>query len=502
MTLFESRISQVGSESLPGGDDFRAMPKFQTFYDTYGFPLDLTELMARERGLRVDVAGFETLMEEQRNRAREDHNKKKSVISVTSEGIKVEPTKFLGYDNLEAEAVVEAVVPGEAQSFDVILDKTPFYGEMGGQVGDTGLLGQLTVLDTQMQGELHVHRTKLTSGRAPEVGEGVRVVVDAARRANIQRHHTVTHLFDWALREVVNKDAQQRGSLVAPDRMRFDFNNPERLMDQQLADIERLVNERIKENAGVSWFELPYAEVRGNKNIIQVFGEKYGDLVRIVQIGGQSGKLNGFNMELCGGTHTRTTGDIGLFKIVKESSISAGVRRLEAVAGQFAQAFLDQQRDAGQAENWRKAKAREQEKELAKQRQAAMQSQAPAMAEQLIGKLEGKLLVANLGDATGDLLRSVVDVLKTKLTSAVVVLGGVSEGKVSLICYVTPDLVKAGKQAGKIVGELAKICGGGGGGKPDLADAPVASNLRSWRKRSGRCRGLWDCDYARHQTDP
>ena len=200
----------------------------------------------RERGLTVDVAGFEKLMEEQRQRAREDHAKKKMVVTVASEGLEVKPTNFVGYDNLEAEAVVEAVSPAEGE-FSIILDKTPFYAEMGGQLGDTGLIhvpghdrseiGQLQVLDTQKQGELFVHRAKLADGRAPEVGEAVRVAVDAERRANIQRHHTATHLFHWALHEVVSKDARQRGSLVAPDRFRFDFNHPEKLSDAQIADI-------------------------------------------------------------------------------------------------------------------------------------------------------------------------------------------------------------------------------------------------------------------------
>ena len=287
---------------------------------------------------------------------------------------------------------------------------------------------------------------------------------------NIQRHHTVTHLFHWALHEVVSRDARQRGSLVAPDRLRFDFNHGERLTEQQIADIEKLVNERIKENASVFWFEMPYADVRGKPDIMQFFGDKYGDVVRIVQIGGHTGKLDGFSMELCGGTHTKTTGEIGLFKIAKESAIAAGIRRVEAVCGQFAQEFIEKQRGQEQAEV-EKAKAREQEKELAKQRQAAMQSQAPAIAEQLLAKMQDKLLVENLGDASTEMLRAVMDVLKPKLTSGVVVLGGVADGKVSLICCVTPDLVKQGKHAGKIVGELAKICGGGGGGKPDLAQA-------------------------------
>jgi len=435
-------------------------------YDTFGFPLDLTELMARENGFTVDIAGFEKLMEEQRQRARDDHQKKKSVISVTTENMQVEPTKFLGYDNLEVEAVVEAVSPGAEKTFDVILDKTPFYAEMGGQVGDTGLIDSVKVLDTQKQGNVYLHR----SAAPLEQGQKVRATVDVPRRSNIQRHHTVTHLFHWALHEVVSRDARQKGSLVAPDRFRFDFNQPEKLSDQQIADIEKLVNERIKENAPVHWFEMPFAEVRGKPNIMQFFGDKYGDVVRIVQIGGHDKALDGFSMELCGGTHTKTTGEIGLFKIMRESAVAAGVRRVEAVCGRFAQEFLAKQGDQEKA-GAEKAKGRELEKELAKQRQAAMESQAPAIAEQLLAKLEGKLLVSNLGDANADLLRAVVNALKPKLTSAVVVLGGVADGKVSLICLVTPDLVKEGKNAGKIVGELAKICSGGGGGKPDLAQA-------------------------------
>ncbi len=435
-------------------------------YDTYGFPLDLTELMARERGLAIDVAGFERLMEEQRQRAREDHDKKKTVVSITSEDLDVEPTKFLGYDNLETEAVVVAALPGAEKSFDVVLDKTPFYAEMGGQVGDRGMIGSAQVLDTQKQGNVFVHR----SSAALEEGQRVRAAVDVPRRMNIQRHHTVTHLFHWALHEVVSRDARQRGSLVAPDHLRFDFNHPEKLSAQQIADIERLVNERIKENTAISWFEMAYKDIKGNPNVMQFFGDKYGDIVRIVQVGGHAGKLDGFSMELCGGTHTKGTGEIGLFKIARESAIAAGVRRIEAVCGQFALEYIEKSKSQGEAEV-EKAKAREAEKELAKQRQSEMQKRAPATAEELLGQLKDGRIVANLGEVNAEFLRAVIDALKPKLTSAVVVLGGVADGKVALLCYVTPDLVKAGKHAGKIVGELAKICGGGGGGKPDLAQA-------------------------------
>ena len=484
--IFEEAVAGLPGKTFPAEQAFK-------LYDTYGFPLDLTELMARERGLTVDVAGFEKLMEEQRQRAREDHEKKKTAVTVAGDGLNVEPTKFLGYESFEAEAVVVAanLIRGgeggredasrlQSGEMEIILDRTPFYAEMGGQVGDTGLvhvpghewteLGRLQVLDTQRQHELHVHRAKLASGRPPEVGEAVRVAVDVARRANIQRHHTVTHIFHWALHEVVSRDARQRGSLVAPDRLRFDFNHPEKISDAQILDIEKLVNEKIRENAPVTWFEMPYSEIKGNPNVMQFFGDKYGDVVRIVQIGGHKGGLDGFSMELCGGTHTKTTGEIGMFKIAKESAIAAGIRRIEAMCGQFALDFLEKSASQEQAEA-EKAKAREAERELAKQRQADMQKRAPAVADELLSQLASGRIVANLGEANAEFLRAVADTLKPKLASGVVVLGGVAEGKVALLCYVTPDQVKAGKHAGKIVGELAKICGGGGGGKPDLAQA-------------------------------
>ncbi len=512
--LFEEVVARP---SLVANGVFPATEAFK-LYDTYGFPLDLTELMARERGLTVDVAGFEKLMEQQRRRAREDHEKKKAAITVVGEGLKVEPTKFLGYDNLEAEGVIEAVVPvgrgvptapspaerQQTDEYEIILDQTPFYAEMGGQVGDTGLVhvpghewtevGRLQVLDTQKQGDVHVHRAKLVDGRAPEVGEAVRVAVDAARRANIQRHHTVTHLFHWALHEVVSREARQRGSLVAPERMRFDFNHPERLTEQQIADIERLVNERIRENAPVHWFEAPYSEIKGNPNVMQFFGDKYGDIVRVVQIGGRPGRLDGFSMELCGGTHTRSTGEIGLFKITKEAAISAGVRRIEAVCGPFALEFLEQAKREAELEAARE-RERERQKAEEQRRRAEAVRRAGEIAAELLGRARppGAPLVAEIANADAELLRAIIDALKPKLASGIVVLGGVETsgtavlavgeartgetpvppraGKVHLLCYVTPDLVRAGKHAGKIVGELARICGGGGGGRPDLAQA-------------------------------
>ncbi|PYJ44448.1 MAG: alanine--tRNA ligase, partial [Verrucomicrobia bacterium] len=308
-------------------------------YDTYGFPLDLTELMARERGLTVEVAGFERLMEQQRERARKAQ--KKEEISVEEGELKAAPTKFLGYDFLEAEAVVETVLAGKkSDEVNIVVDRTPFYAEMGGQVGDRGLLhvpghdwtevGQLRVIDTQKRGDVFVHRAELVQGRAPEPGEAVRISVDADRRKLIQGHHTVTHLLHWALHEIVSRDASQKGSYVGPDKLTFDFSSAP-LMPDQKRDVERLVNEKIAEDAPVSWTEIPFSEAKQRKDIVQFSGEKYGDTVRVLQIGGAPRALNGYSMELCGGTHVRATGEIGPFRIVKEEAIAAGTRRIEAV---------------------------------------------------------------------------------------------------------------------------------------------------------------------------
>ncbi|HEV2046235.1 MAG TPA: alanine--tRNA ligase-related protein, partial [Chthoniobacterales bacterium] len=326
-------------------------------YDTYGFPLDLTELMARERGLTVDVVGFEKLMEEQRSRARA--SQKKQVIEV--EGIlgphgsltAQKSTRFLGHDFLETEAVVEAVLPGKKpDELNVVVDQTPFYAESGGQVGDRGLLhvpghdrtevGQLRVLDTQKRENVFVHRAKLVQGRAPEPGEPIRISVDVDRRKLIQGHHTVTHLLHWALHEVVSPDAAQKGSYVGPDKLTFDFSSTA-LTPQQKRDVEKIVNEKITDNAPVSWTEIPYPEARKRSDIQQFFGEKYGDEVRVVQIGGEPKSLNGYSMELCGGTHVRSTTEIGTFRIVREEAIAAGTRRIEAVAGDAARDWAQQE---------------------------------------------------------------------------------------------------------------------------------------------------------------
>jgi alanyl-tRNA synthetase len=447
-------------------------------YDEQGFPLDLTELMARERGLTVDTEGFNTLMEAQRARARAAQ--KKQVITL-SEIETTTPTVFTGYDSLTDTARVLEVLAIKDRTA-VILDSTPCYAEMGGQVGDTAEItrgGQLwRVTNTQKTGNTWLHL--LDSADAPNVGDEVQISVNATRRAAIQRHHTVTHLLHWALHEVVSPEATQKGSAVSPEKLTFDFNSAA-LTTQQVRDIEKLVNERILENASVSWTEVPYAEVRGRSDIMQFFGDKYGDTVRVVQIGG-TGKLDAYSMELCAGTHTRATGEIGLFRILAESAIAAGVRRIEAVAGLESAALTksEAQRlhdiagllNAPAAEIEKKIEALlANQKELEKAIKAARSKEAAAQAKDLAAKAESlggiPFLSANLGAVDGDHLQAVLDALKSTF-EGVTVLAGSANNAVSLAASVSSAFTSK-IQAGKIIQTIAPIVGGKGGGKPDAA---------------------------------
>ncbi len=442
-------------------------------YDEQGFPLDLTELMARERGLTVDTAGFETLMNEQRARARAAQ--KKQVIELSQIETKA-PTTFLGYDHAHTGADVLEAVQVKDRTV-VVLNNSVCYAEMGGQVGDTGELtgsGQLwRITNTQKSGNTWLHF--LEGGDAPAVGQHVTVQLDAPRRAAIQRHHSVTHLLHWALHEVVSSDATQKGSSVAPDKLTFDFNSAA-LSPAQVRDIERLVNERIVENAAVAWTEVPYAEVKGRADIMQFFGDKYGDVVRVVDIGG-------YSKELCAGTHVRGTGEIGLFRIVSEAAIAAGVRRIEAVAGleSYAAAAADSARLAALAtklnapisELEKKIDAAlAQQKALEKQVEILRKRQASATAKELLERvrsagLRAPAIIEDLGDVSGDELQIVADALKGQF-DGVVVLGGAAGGVVSLVATVSSAHVGA-VQAGKIIQGIAPIVGGKGGGRPDGA---------------------------------
>ncbi len=461
---------------------FRGADAFE-LYDTYGFPLDLTELMARERGLTVDTAGFEVEMEKQRARARAAQ--KKQVIELSEVETK-EPTKFVGYDSLSTPAKVLEVVALKDKTA-VVLDASAAYAEMGGQVGDSGELTHgadvWRVANTQKTGHTWLHF--LDGAEAPAVGSEVTLLVDRDRRAAIQRHHTVTHLLHWALHEVVSREATQKGSFVGPDKLTFDFNSAA-LSPQQVRDIERLVNERVVENAGVSWTEVPYADVRGRSDIMQFFGDKYGETVRVVQIGGHidgNGRsaFDGYSMELCAGTHTRATGEIGLFRIASEAAIAAGIRRIEAQAGLNAYdlATADTQRLHALAANLgtplpelekRIEGLLAQQKELEKALKSAQQREAAGRAKDLIAKAETingtPAIIANLGALDADAAVALAEALKGQFPGVVVL--GTGGAAVALIASVGKDF-QAKVQAGKIIQTIAPIVGGKGGGKPDFA---------------------------------
>ena len=448
-------------------------------YDTYGFPLDLTELMAREQGLAVDTAGFEKLMEEQRERARK--SQKKEIISLSNIETTT-PTVFVGYDEFAIQAKVLEVVSLKNKTA-VVLDRSACYAEMGGQVGDAGELshgGQLwRIVSTQKSGNTFLHF--LEGADAPAAGISVELLVDATRRNAIQRHHTVTHLLHWALHEVVSKEAAQKGSFVGPDKLTFDFNSAA-LTPVQVTDIERLVNERILENDSVSWTEVPHAGVKSRKDVMQFFGDKYGDTVRVVQIGGGAHKLDGYSMELCGGTHTRATGEIGLFRILGENAIAAGVRRIEAIAGLTAFDAMSLDRElirsiAGKVsspvhELEKKVDALlAQQKELEKSLRSATMKEAANTAKSLVVRAKEingtPAIIENLGEVDGDTLQAIADALKGQF-KGVVVLGGAMDGAVALIAAVSPEFT-AKAQAGKIIQTIAPIVGGKGGGRPDNA---------------------------------
>jgi len=475
-------------------------------YDTYGFPLDLTELMARERGLTVDVAGFEKLMDQQRERARKAQ--KKDIISV----LQFDPnlaTEFIGYDLLEASAQIihlKNTLPRPVVS----TDRSPFYAAMGGQVADTGVLHfknrEYPVTDVQKQNEIQllVLLNLLEIDIDHAIGEEVTLRVDQQRRRRIEGHHTVTHLLHWALHEVVSCDAAQKGSYVGPDKLTFDFSSAA-LTPHQKRDVEKLVNEKIAENVPVSWTEIPYSEAKKRSDIQQFFGEKYGDTVRVVQIGGGPKALNGYSMELCGGTHVRSTGDIGPFRIVREEAIAAGIRRIEAVAGDAARHWAQQEAakhqekfdalarkksdiaplpafsNEGETAEMLKqidvraahlekvdVDVREWEKKNAKADDAQLKKHGAEIAKELAVSCAGKdFCVTEVPNADGKLLGAVADALKTRFNGPIFLAGAI-DGRVALIASVPKEMTSK-FQANKIIQEIAPIVGGKGGGRPENA---------------------------------
>ena len=481
LQFFEDYVRQALREAPETGQQgarFHGAWAF-TLYDTYGFPLDLTELMARERGLSVDVEGFDRLMESQRTRGRA--SQKKEVIAVSQIETDI-PTRFVGYDTLTASGHVLEVLRVKDRSA-VICDVSPFYAEMGGQVGDTGEFSQggslWRVVNTQKNGDAWLHL--VAQDDAPAVGATVDLVVDRVRRAAIQRHHTVTHLLHWALHEVLGPEVSQKGSYVGPEKLTFDFNSAA-LTPQQVSDVERLVNERVLENTPVTWTEVKYDHLRDRRDIMQFFGEKYGDWVRVVQIGGKPTALDGYSMELCGGTHCRATGEIGLFRISAESAIAAGIRRIEAVSGLEAYRKANDELQlirnlAGKvnspvAELEKKIETLvAQQKELERQLKGLAQKQAAELSNALLSKVRTlggiPAVVEEVAQADGEALQAIANELKGRF-EGVLVLGGVAGSAVALVASVGAGY--AGKvHAGKIIQQIAPIVGGKGGGRADNA---------------------------------
>ncbi|MFV0547892.1 MAG: alanine--tRNA ligase, partial [Limnobaculum xujianqingii] len=478
LTLLDEELSKLTGDTLAGETAFR-------LYDTFGFPLDLTADVCRERNIKVDEVGFEKAMEEQRRRAREssgfsaDYSK---LIRVDGE------TCFSGYERLEQSSKVIAlfVVGNEVKEIKsgqeavVVLDSTPFYGESGGQVGDQGMLksanSTFDVLDTQKYGQAIGHVGRLAQGEL-KVGDSVDAVVDSVRRGRIRLNHSATHLLHAALRQILGEHVAQKGSLVNDNYLRFDFSHPEAMKPEQIRAVEDLVNQQIRRNLQVETNIMDLEDARA-KGAMALFGEKYDDKVRVLSMGD-------FSTELCGGTHTEATGNIGLFRITSESGIAAGVRRIEAVTGENAIVSMHQQSDVlsevaslvkGDSNSLiEKVKsllehAKGVEKELQQLKDQLAAQESSSLVSKAVDVKGVKLLVSNLQNVEPKMLRTMVDDIKNQLGSGIIVLATVHDDKVSLIAGVTKDLVDRVK-AGDLISPVAQLVGGKGGGRPDMAQA-------------------------------
>jgi alanyl-tRNA synthetase len=455
-----------------------------TLYDTYGFPLDMTELLAAELGLAVDKKAFEDLMEQQRKRGRAAQ--KKEIIVATAEGeetIEQKPTKFLGYTQLTAEAKVIDVVKSGKDTF-LVFDQTPFYAEMGGQAGDHGaaeIAGQVfaIIYTVKDKADRHLHKLApacaLDAAKLDLIGQSAKLVVSPMARRAICRHHSAVHLLHWALRKVLGTHVHQAGTSKTPDRARFDFSHFEQVRSDQLRKIERLVNEKVIDNAKVEAYEVEFD--KKPEGTLAFFGEKYGKTVRVVDIGG-------YSRELCGGTHVATTGEIGLVKIVAESAIAAGTRRIEIVAGRAALdlvamhdaalAAVNSQLSAGPHDVAKKlesllAHRAELEKKLKAFEQKASAGLADDLAAKAVTRDGLKCVSAVVAANSPEALRGLGAQVLAKLGEGVVQLGAAFGEKASVVALCSPAAIKAGHQAGKIIAELSAKLGGKGGGKPDFA---------------------------------
>ena len=478
LALLDEELAKLSGDTLDGETAFR-------LYDTYGFPVDLTADVCRERNIKVDEAGFEAAMEEQRRRAREasgfgaDYN---AMIRVDS------ASEFKGYDHLELNGKVTALfVDGKAvdainagQEAVVVLDQTPFYAESGGQVGDKGELKganfSFAVEDTQKYGQAIGHIGKLAAGSL-KVGDAVQADVDEARRARIRLNHSATHLMHAALRQVLGTHVSQKGSLVNDKVLRFDFSHNEAMKPEEIRAVEDLVNTQIRRNLPIETniMDLEAAKAKG---AMALFGEKYDERVRVLSMGD-------FSTELCGGTHASRTGDIGLFRIISESGTAAGVRRIEAVTGEGAIATVHADSDRlsevahllkGDSNNLADKvrsvleRTRQLEKELQQLKEQAAAQESANLSSKAIDVNGVKLLVSELSGVEPKMLRTMVDDLKNQLGSTIIVLATVVEGKVSLIAGVSKDVTDRVK-AGELIGMVAQQVGGKGGGRPDMAQA-------------------------------
>jgi len=447
-------------------------------YDTYGFPVELTQEIATDRGFSIDLEGFEKEMERQREKARAGRSVVITPPPATLVISTYAPNVFVGYDTLTNKSKIldlwidnkslKTIKQGQEAS--VILESTPFYGEMGGQVGDSGeIRGKsarfLVTNAVRIPPDVIVHQGKVAEGSLT-VGDEVEAIVDAERRLDIARNHTATHLLQSALRQVLGEHVQQRGSLVAPDRLRFDFSHLKALSREEIQKVNQMVNDMVRRNLRVYAEDMPYKKAI-DEGAIALFDEKYGDKVRVVKIGEPR-----VSAELCGGTHVAFTGEIGLFYIISEGSIGAGLRRIEAVTGRgadryFAERLSDLQQELSSTAS---------ELEMEQKRTLAIEKElAKKTAESLLTQAEVvkgvTVLVARVPSSRLEILREMSDLLREKLKSAVVVLGTVYEEKPAFLAAVTPDLVAKGYNAGEIVKQVAKVTGGGGGGKPSLAQA-------------------------------
>ncbi|MEM7761076.1 MAG: alanine--tRNA ligase, partial [Cyanobacteria bacterium P01_A01_bin.40] len=483
--------ANLGSKQISGKDAFE-------LYATYGFPLELTQEIAEEQGLKVDVAEFDQEMQIHQELGSKDlesidltaKNALGEIVKQSSE------TDFLGYTELIAQSQVMGIVviadQGSSRTADsatagdtvqIVLDQTPFYGESGGQIGDRGFLSGDDVLirieDVQKEGNIFVHQGKVDRGTV-KVGDVVNATIDRACRRRVQANHTATHLLQAALKKIVDDSVSQAGSLVNFDRLRFDFNSPRALTADDVQQVEELVNTWISEAHEADVNVMPLEQAK-SKGATAMFGEKYADDVRVIDFPGVS-------MELCGGTHVHNTAEIGVFKIISETGISSGVRRIEAVAGaaildylnlrdkvvkELSSTFKVKPEEISDRVNSLQTELKATQKEL----EAAKQELALAKSDSLLSQAETvgeyQILVANMGEMDAKSLQSAGERLQQKLGEAAVVVASIpSAGKVSLVAAFSPKVIKEKKlQAGKFIGGIAKICGGGGGGRPNLAQA-------------------------------